>query len=170
MTGIWFALQKNLSNSTSGRKIGAQREVFTEGNYAYRYVLGHPFTYPDTVGEIFPGPPWPISDTFWLQIFPKRSGSFLNGNLPKLSYESTKIEGSPTFRALKKNISVRFFFQKIFLKSGLIIASISATLDLQRTNLYLGTLLFIKMCTYTTFYLEPPSYDFSKISGMLDRL
>ena len=91
---------------------------------------------------------------------------YLNGNLPKLSYEQTKIEGSPTFRALKKNISVRFFFQKIFLKSGLIIASISATLDLQRTNLYLGTLLFIKMCTYTTFFLETPSYGLIRLADL----
>ena len=45
-----------------------------------------------------------------------------------------KIEGPLTFRALKKYISMRFFFQKIFFKSGLLIASICATLDPQRTS------------------------------------
>ena len=65
---IWFALQKNLSNSTSGRKIGAQRAVFTEGISGHHYVLKHPNNYPDTVGENFLGPLWSISEAISSQI------------------------------------------------------------------------------------------------------
>ena len=48
----------------SGRKIGAQREVFTEGNSGYHCALKHPLNYPDTVGENFLGPLWSISGAF----------------------------------------------------------------------------------------------------------
>ena len=73
------------------------------------------------------------------------------GEIPALEYNQFKwkIEGPLTLRALKKYFS-EIFFSKIFFKSGLFIASISATLDPQRTSLRKTT---------TLYFRRPPSHN-----------